>query len=111
MIQKDGFLEMVQLALKLRSDILAHPVYQGFVISEEEMVSCVPESLFMFLRLMFGGQKQLETDPEENEQYDLQHRESKTQTKTLRIAKDLVFNVSREKHWTPKHLGMANTLH
>ena len=52
---EDGFLEMVHLALKLRSDILTHPAYKGFEINEEKMISCVPESLFMFLHLMFGG--------------------------------------------------------
>lgn len=105
---EDGFLEMVHLALKLRSDILAHPVYKGFVIDEDNMLSCVPESLFMFLRLMFGGQALLEMDQEDNEQQD---KESRIQTKILSIAQDLVYNISGGKHWTPKHLGLASTLH
>ena len=104
---EDGFLEMVHLALKLRSDILTHPAYKGFEINEEKMISCVPESLFMFLRMMFGGQALLE----EGQQYEMQDKESKTQAKILSIAQDLVYNISGGKHWTPKHLGLASTLH
>ena len=104
---EDGFLEMVHLALKLRSDSLTHPAYKGFEINEEKMMSCVPESLFMFLRMMFGGQALLE----EGQQYEMQDKESKTQAKILSIAQDLVYNISGGKHWTPKHLGLASTLH
>ena len=108
---EDGFLEMVHLALKLRSDSLTHPAYKGFEINEEKMMSCVPESLFMFLRMMFGGQALLDIDPEEGQQYEMQDKESKTQAKILSIAQDLVYNISGGKHWTPKHLGLASTLH
>ena len=41
----------------------------------------------------------------------MQDKESKTQAKILSIAQDLVYNVSGGKHWTPKHLGLASTLH
>ena len=108
---EDGFLEILHLALKLRSDILTHPAYKGFEINEEKMISCVPQSLFMFLCLMFGGQALLDIDPEEGQQYEMQDKESKTQAKILNIAQDLVYNISGGKHWTPKHLGLASTLH
>jgi len=106
----DAFLEMVHVALKLRSDILAHPLYEGFVINEDKMISSVPTNLFMFLRLMFGGQRLLEADPED-EQTDMQEKESKIQTKILSIGQDLVYNISGGKHWTPKHIALASTLH
>ena len=60
--KEDDFLSMVQVALKLRSDILAHPSYTGFSISEDEAISCVPDSLYMFLRRMLGGQVVFESD-------------------------------------------------
>ena len=50
----------------------------------------------------------LEMDQEDNEQQD---KESRIQTKILSIAQDLVYNISGGKHWTPKHLGLASTLH
>jgi len=49
------FTEVVHVALKLRNDILAHPKHTGFVVTEDEMIECVPSSRFMFIRLMFGG--------------------------------------------------------
>jgi len=63
----DLFLEMVHVAFKLRSEIMAQPPYEGFNISEDEAISCVPENLFMFLRLLFGGQGLLEGDLGETE--------------------------------------------
>jgi len=48
------FTEMVHVALKLTGDILAHPKHTGFVVTEDGMIECVPSSLFMFIRLMFG---------------------------------------------------------
>ena len=102
----NSFLEMVHLALKLRSDILQEDVYKGFVINEDKMITCVPQSLYMFLRLMFGGQKILERDPKDEED-----KESQVQDRILSIAQDLVYNISGGKHWTPKHLGLASTLH
>ena len=59
---EDGFLELVHADLRLRSDILMHSKHTGFGVSEEEMIACVPESLFMFIRLMFGGQSLFEGD-------------------------------------------------
>ena len=52
--EDDGFLEMVHVALKLRSDIKAQPVYEGFSISEDEAITCIPDSLYMFLCLITG---------------------------------------------------------
>ena len=104
----DGFMEMIHVALRLRGDILAHPVYSRFDVSEEEMISCVPDNLFMFLRLLFGGQSLLEADPEDLAD---DKRQDIIQTKILSTGQDLVYNVTGGKHWTPKHIGLASTLH
>ena len=58
--EKDDFLSMVHVALKLRSDILAQPAHQGLNVCTEDAIACVPESLYMFIRLMLGGQSLLE---------------------------------------------------
>ena len=35
----------------------------------------------------------------------------RAQTITFSIAQDLVYNATSGKHWTPKHIGLASTLH
>ena len=107
----DWFLEMVHIALKLRSDILAHPQYRGFVVDENEMIGSVPDSLFMFIRLMFGGQTLLEGSPTSEEEVSADEKEAETQRRVLSLAQDIVYNVTGGKHWTPKHVGLASTLH
>ena len=51
---------MVHVALKLCSYILAQPSHQGLNIRKENAIAYVPESLYMFMRLMIGGQSLLE---------------------------------------------------
>ena len=51
---------MVHVALKLRSDILEKPMYQGLNVCEEDAIASVPESLYMFIRLILGRQPLLE---------------------------------------------------
>ena len=48
------------MALKLCSDLLAQPSHQGLKVRKENAVACVLESLYMFIRLMIGGQSLLE---------------------------------------------------
>ena len=50
------FLELVHVALKLRSDILAQPRHKGLDVSEDAVIACIPDSLYMFIRLVIGGQ-------------------------------------------------------
>ena len=58
--ERDDFLLMVHVALKLRSDILAQLSHQGLNVCKEDAIACVAESLYMFIRLMIGGQSLLE---------------------------------------------------
>ena len=53
--QDDVFLSLVHVALKLRSDILSISPYQGENLSREDANACIPESLFMFLKILYGG--------------------------------------------------------
>ena len=153
--KKDDFLSMVYVALKLRSDILAQPVHQGLNVCTEDAIACVPESLYMFIRLMLGGQSLLENglsdgddDDKENdddfindddEVHDAEDnnrgtdddlesnyavdeegeqpirrqnaRLRKQETRVLSIAQDLVYSVSGDRRWTPKHVGLGSSLH
>ena len=58
--EKDDFLSMVHVALKLRSDILGQPTHKGLNVCKEAAIACVPDSLYMFIRLILGGQSLLE---------------------------------------------------
>ena len=50
---EDIFLSLVHVALKVRGDIEKISGHKGMSVSEEEAVACVPESLYMLLRLIF----------------------------------------------------------
>lgn len=82
---------MVHVALKLRSDVLSHSEHKEFAVSEENMISSVPESLFMFLRLILDGQSLLEEDLEEDDPDcdDQSQTEARTQKRILSLAKTL----------------------
>ena len=159
--EKDDFLSMVHVALKLRSDILAQPGHQGLNVCTEDGIACVPESLYIFTRLMLGGQSLLENglsdgdedDKEEDDEFindddddddddevhdaednnrgtddDLDRNDAvdeegeqpirrqnarvrKQETRVLSIAQDLVYSVSGDRRWTPKHVGLGSSLH
>src|ERR1043165_8456198 len=105
----DEFLAMIHVALKLRSDILSHPSYKGLDVSEEATIECIPDSVYMFLRLLLGGQSLFEADPDEQNVQDKE--ELNKRLRVLSIAQDLVYSVSGGKKLTPKHVGLGSTLH
>lgn len=102
------FLELVHVALRLRSDILAQPSHKGLDISEDAVMACVPDSLFMFIRLILGGQNLFDSDTDDSG--DL-CQNAKVQSLTFSLAQDLIYNATGGKNWTPKHIGLASTLH
>ena len=53
------FLSLVLVALKIRGDMLETPGHKGFSVSEDEAIPCIPDSLYMLLRVIFGGQEAL----------------------------------------------------
>jgi len=90
------FLEMVHVALKLRSDIVAHPEYLGYVISEEEALGCIPDSVYMFLKLLTGGQTLLAGDDDDS----TGDQDTKVHNRVLSIGQDMVFSVSKGRRCT-----------
>ena len=58
--ERDDFLSMVHVALKLRSGIIAQPSHHWLNVCKEDAIACVPDSLYMFIKLMMGGQSLLE---------------------------------------------------
>ena len=104
----DNLLSLVHIALKIRRDLVSQPGHKGFNVSEDDAAACVPDSLYIFLRLLFEGQSFIDGETDENNGEDV---EKKVQTKVLSIAQDIVFGVSHGKKWTPKHIGLGSTLH
>ena len=74
--------------------------HNGFCVSNEDAMSCVPDSLYMFLRLLYGGQNVFDEYNGEDEQEQLQMQ-------ILSVAQDLVYGISGGKKWTSKHIGLS----
>ncbi len=53
--QEDDFLSLIHVALKIRRELIDTPGHQGFEVSKDAAVSCVPDSLYMFLNVLLGG--------------------------------------------------------
>ena len=104
--QQDGdiFLSLVHVALKIRADLRETPGYQGLTISALDASDCVPESLQLFLHLLFGGERLLDEET-------IEEKEAEVRNKAVAVAQDIVYGVSNRKKWTPKHIGLGSTLH
>ena len=74
-------------------------------MSEEDAIACVPDSLYMFLRLLYGGQAALDDDSNDTDEASIRRRV------LMSAARDLIYGFSGGKKWTPKHIGLAITLH
>ena len=103
--QEDEFLSLIYVALKIRGDMVTKAGHKGLSVSEYDAIGCIPESLYMFLYLLYGGQRLIESDNLEVES------EEKTRHMVMNVAQDLIYGVSKGKKWTPKHIGLTSTLH
>ena len=68
--------------------------------------------MYLFVRLVLGGQSlfELNTDIDRDDSAE-QSKNTKVQNVTVSLAQDLVYNATGGKNWTPKHIGLASTLH
>ena len=90
--------------MKIRGDLMETPDQKGLGVSEQDAIDCIPDSLYMFLRLLFGGQRLLEGETAEE-------KVAEARCKVLSTAQDIVYGVSGGRKWTPKHIGLGSTLH
>jgi len=67
------------------------------------VAAIIPDSLYLFLSVLFGGTGILDSENCEDDQ-DMKGR-------VLNIAQDIVFLVSKGRKLTPKHIGLGLTLH
>ena len=97
--------ELVHVALKIRSDLLdtaGHDsLWEGIDMDHIEKI--IPESLFLLLRIIFGGMNVLEKDESEINK--------EVCRKVCSIAQDVIFGVSNGTKLTPKHIGLGLALH
>ena len=64
----------------------------------------------MFIQLVLGGQSLFDFDSDLDDSVE-QGSKAKVQSITFSLAQDLVYNATGGKNWTPKHIGLASTLH
>ena len=69
----------------------------------DDASACIPESLRMFLNLLYGGQEVL-GDMEYKDNDDL------IKLKVISMAHDIIYNLSKRKIWTSKHIELTSTL-
>jgi hypothetical protein len=94
--------EMVHAALKIRMDLQDTPGHSAGWggIDNEHVADIVPNSLFLFLSVLFGGISALTQETVCNDENAI-----------LSIAQYIVYGVSKKRKLTPKHIGLALTLH
>ena len=122
----DSILTLVHAALFIRGELIAMPGHIALNVSGEEAARLVPQNLNIFLRVLFGGQEAIadiadsyetttEEDDEDDEVADLEAELCDSgnleNNRITSIAQDIVYCVSGGKKWTPKHVGLALTLH
>ena len=87
--------EIVHSALRLRADLERMPghdtAWRGLTADAVEAI--VPDSLYLFLSVLFGGTDVLETDDDQQE--DMGH--TATKQRIFNIAQDIVFALSKGK--------------
>ena len=81
-------------------------------MSRTDAESCIPDSLYMFLKILYGGQDVLEGEGENYHKYDEDKSDNEIMPgRILSVAQDLVYGVSAGKLWTPKHIRLGCSLH
>ena len=104
-VKDNNLQELIHTALKLRLDLQDTPGHTaGWKgIDQKHVEKVVPDSLFLFLSVLFGGTSALD---------DSQTGESDSEaTNIFSIAQDIVYGVSKHRKLTPKHIGLGLTLH
>ena len=102
---EDEMLSMVHVALQLRRDLLKQPKNTKAKVNDDNCMQCVPESVYMFLTLLLGGQELLEG-------FDQEEPAAVTRKRNvLNIGQDLLYAVTMSKNIPPKQYSMGLTLH
>ena len=102
--QHNIFQDMVHVDLRTRQELLDTPghsgIWKGIDLARVEQV--IPNSLYFFLRLLFGSINVAHEGIEKDCEID--------QT-VCSISQDIVYGVSIRRKLTPKHVGLGLALH
>lgn len=120
----DSILPLVHAALLIRRELIASPGHMGLNVSEAEITKVIPEKLNVFLHVLFSGQDgicdeadgcntTIEEDDDEDPSLEVELCDivGQKNNRMMSIAQDIVYSISGGKKWTPKHVGLALTLH
>ena len=55
----NSFIDMVHVALRLRKDLNQTEGHKGLIINKDDCINCVPDSIYMFLRMVYGGTRNI----------------------------------------------------
>ena len=100
--EDDDLISLINVALKIKRDLLDTPGHQGLDVNEETAKTAVPDRLYMFLNVVLRGSKLLDSTSE--------YVHENQQTRVLSITQDFVYAVSNGTKWTPKHIGLGSIL-
>jgi len=100
--------EIVHTALQLRADLRDKRGHNSgwHGIDNDHVLEIIPDSLYLFLSVLFGGEKVLGYADEEE-----QTTNEGLHTRICSIAQDIIFTASKSKKLTPKHIGLGLALH
>ena len=103
------FQEMVHVAMTIRTDLDQTAGHEDNWqnINVESAKEIIPNSLYLFLILLFGGMSAVE-DITNEEAYEAN---TDMNRRVLSVAQDIVYGVSKGQKLTPKHVGLGLTLH
>ena len=98
--QQNIFQDMVHVALRTRQDLLDTPAHSGiwkgiFLAHVEQLI---PNSLYLFLRLLFGSI---------NVAHEGIEKDWKIDQTVCSIAQDIVYGVSNRRKLNSKHVGLG----
>ena len=97
--EEDVTQDLARLARAIQEEIKNTPSYEGLQGDKESALSSVPSLLLSFLRQLLDVGAGGDGDGGGAERC------------ALSIAQDIVYCTSRGRRWTPKHVGLANTIH
>ena len=104
--QQNIFQDMVHVALRTRQGLLDTPGHSGIwkAIDLAHVEQVIPNSLYLFLRLLFGSIHVAHEDIEIE-------KDCKIDQTVCSIAQDIVYGVSNRRKLTPKHVRLGLALH
>jgi hypothetical protein len=91
---EDEMLSLVHVALQLRGDLMKQTQNTKSKLNDENCMACVPESVYMFLTLLLGGQDLLDGF-DHDEPVAISRKRN-----FLSVGQDLLYAVSNGKHFS-----------